>query len=70
LRLARRATFTREQARTAALAAVSGSVHAIDLEREHGKIVYEVKIQPRAGRRDMEVLVDAATGEALKTHEN
>jgi uncharacterized membrane protein YkoI len=46
---------------------VPGSVKGTALEREDGRVVYEVEIRSQAGGKDMEVFVDAATGEMLKT---
>ena len=68
--LARQASLPRERAEALALAAVPGSIKGTELEREDGRIVYEIGIRPQAGGKDMEVLVDATTGEVLKTQED
>jgi len=52
----------------AVTAAVPGDVVEVELEREHGAWVYELKVITPDGRR-REVLVDAATGTLLK-HED
>ena len=68
--LASQATLTREQAEAFALAAVPGSIKETELEREDGRVVYEVEIRPQAGGKDMDVFVDAATGAIVKTDED
>ncbi len=65
--LARQAKVTADQARSAALAAVPGTVQGVRLDREEGTVVYEVRIQPQAGAAPMDVTVDATTGKVLKT---
>ena len=65
--LARQAKVTADQARSAALAAVPGTVQGVRLNREEGAVVYEARIQPQAGGAPMEVTVDATTGKVLRT---
>lgn len=55
--------ITIEQAKTAALKEVKGYVDDIDLEREHGKVYYEVEIEQDNG--EVDVHIDALTGKVL-----
>lgn len=57
--------FTIEQAKEIALAEVSGVVQETELEREDGKLVYEVEILTADGV-EMEVEINADTGEVLE----
>ncbi len=50
------------QARQTALKAVPGTVTKFELEKKHGKPVYEFKIKPQSGKGLKEVHVDAKTG--------
>lgn len=62
------AKISEDSARVLALAKLPGSIEAVELLREHGKLVWvwDVKI---AGKRGItEVSVDALTG-AVDTHE-
>ncbi|MGH2350266.1 MAG: PepSY domain-containing protein [Chloroflexota bacterium] len=61
------AAVTPDQARAAALAAVTGTVLDVELEDEGGRAAYEVVIRPRDGGRVVEVLVDGSTGAVLTT---
>ena len=65
--LAQQAQISQDQARAAALAAVPGTVQATRLDREGGRVVYEVTVQPQAGGQAMDVQVDASNGNVLKT---
>jgi uncharacterized membrane protein YkoI len=65
--LSQQAQITREQASNAALAAVPGAVQRTWLERESGKIVYEVTVQAANGGPLMDVEVDATSGQVLKS---
>jgi uncharacterized membrane protein YkoI len=53
----------------AASATVPGDIVEVELEREHGRWVYELKVIAPDGRR-REVLVDAATGTVLEHEED
>ena len=62
------AKISEDSARVLALAKLPGSIEAVELLREHGKLVWvwDVKV---AGKRGItEVSVDALTG-AVETHE-
>ena len=50
------------QASQTALKAVPGRITKTELEKNHGKPVYEFKIKPQAGKGLKEVHVDAKTG--------
>jgi uncharacterized membrane protein YkoI len=58
------ARITPDQAKAAALAAVSGTVLRITLDDENGQIVYSVEIQTSKGISD--VKVDATTGQVIR----
>lgn len=47
-----------------ALSEQDGYVESIDLEKEHGRLYYEVDIEQ--GNKDYEIYIDASTGEVLK----
>ena len=66
-RLAREATITPDGARAAAVAAVPGTVQAVHLERDEGPLVYAVVVQPHGGDTTTEVVVDAKTGNVVRT---
>lgn len=51
----------------AAAAAVPGTVLEVELEREHGVWIYEVKIVTARGRM-VELELDAATAQVLRVH--
>ena len=55
--------ITVEQAKEAALKEVQGTIDDIDLEKENGKVYYEVEIE--SGKADATVLIDAYTGKVL-----
>ena len=57
--------ITSDQARDAALAVHSGTVKSIELESENGALIYTVEFT-----NGVEVEVDAATGEVLKTEQD
>ena len=59
------AKITVEQAKTAALAKVPGTVVSASLEDENGKAVYQVVVTPTAGGANQEIKVDAANGTVL-----
>lgn len=59
------AGITPEQAKSAALAQVAGTVRKVELENEDGNVVYGVAIQTASGERD--VKVDAGSGQVLHT---
>ncbi|MEX3619401.1 PepSY domain-containing protein [Paenibacillus glucanolyticus] len=52
-----------EKAEQLALAAASGKVESIDIDRKKGKLVYDVEIQQK--NRDVDVWIDAYTGKSL-----
>lgn len=56
--------ITPDQAKAAALAAVSGTVLRVTLDDENGQIVYSVEIQTSKGISD--VKVDAITGQVVR----
>ncbi len=58
------AKITPEQAKSAALAQVSGTVKNVELEKAGGSVVYDVEIQTADGIR--EVTVDADNGKVLQ----
>ena len=68
--LARETTISQPQAEAAALAALAGSIKDTALEREDGRVVYEIEVQPAAGGDEMDVLVDAMTGQVLEIEED
>ncbi|MGO0122361.1 PepSY domain-containing protein [Desulfothermobacter acidiphilus] len=57
------AKITPDQARAAALQAVSGQVKKVDLDNENGYLVYSVEVQTATGLVD--VKVDAGDGKVL-----
>jgi len=62
-RLQSLATITPEQAKSAALAQVPGTVKKVELENEDGNVVYGIEIKTADGERD--VKVDAGNGTVL-----
>ncbi|QQS33561.1 MAG: PepSY domain-containing protein [Acidobacteriota bacterium] len=62
-RLQSMATITPEQAKSAALAQVPGTVVKVELENEDGNVVYGVEIKTADGEHD--VKVDAGNGKVL-----
>ena len=52
-----------EKAEQLALAAASGKVESMDIDRKKGKLVYDVEIQQN--NRDVDVWIDAYTGKSL-----
>lgn len=58
------AKITPEQAKSAALAQISGTVKSVQLENEEGNVVYAVEIQIADGSI-REVIVDANSGKVL-----
>jgi uncharacterized membrane protein YkoI len=65
--LSQQAQITREQAGNAALAAVPGAIQRTRLERDSGKVVYEVTVQAASGGTLTDVEVDATSGQVLKS---
>jgi uncharacterized membrane protein YkoI len=61
------ARITADQARSAALAKVPGTVKRVRLENEDGNLVYGVKVMTTAGRR--EVKIDAGNGTVLQVEQ-
>jgi uncharacterized membrane protein YkoI len=58
-----------ETARQTALASVAGEVRSEELDREHGRLIYEFRIKPageRSGKIVKEVEIDADTGEVIE----
>lgn len=62
-RLQSLATITPEQAKSAGLAQVPGTVKKVELENEDGNVVYGIEIKTADGERD--VKVDAGNGSVL-----
>lgn len=62
-RLQSLATISADQAKSAALAQVAGTVTKVELENEDGNVVYGVEIKTADGERD--VKVDAGNGSVL-----
>ena len=58
------AKITFEQAKTIALERAGGAVKDIELERDRGRLVYE--IEGIINRQEYDVRIDAATGEILR----
>lgn len=54
-----------EEAKEKALTAFGGVVESIELERENGKMVYDIDIDN--GREDVDLDMDAVTGEVLRS---
>jgi uncharacterized membrane protein YkoI len=56
-----------ETARQTALASVAGDVRKENLDREHGRLIWEFRIAPTGEQRKIvkEVEIDANTGEVL-----
>jgi protein-disulfide isomerase len=65
--LAKHATVSVTDARAAAVAAVPGSVQGMRLDKDAGRVVYAVLVQPVAGGQAQEVEVDANSGQLVKT---
>lgn len=65
--LSQQAQITQDQARQAALASVPGSAQRVRLERDAGRVVYEVTVQPQGGGALTDVEVDATSGQLLKS---
>lgn len=53
-----------KEAKKIALSEQEGHVESIDLEKEHGRLYFEVDIEQ--GNKDYEIYIDASTGEVLK----
>jgi uncharacterized membrane protein YkoI len=63
-----RAEVPIETARQTALASVAGEVTKENLDREHGRLIYEFRIKPAdepTGKIVKEVEIDANTGEVI-----
>jgi uncharacterized membrane protein YkoI len=57
-----------ETARRIALASVAGEVRSEEVDREHGRLIYEFRIHPEeepSGKFVKEVEIDANTGEVI-----
>jgi uncharacterized membrane protein YkoI len=67
-RLKSLARITPEQAQTAALAQVSGTVKKLELENEDGNVVYGVEVKTVNGESD--VKVDAGDGRVLHVEQD
>lgn len=69
-KLAKQARITKEQAQEIALKRAPGNVESVELEKEHGKLVYSFDIRNAKGTID-EVQVNAITGKIARVeHEN
>ena len=65
------ARISPEQAKQAALQARPGAhVKSVELEREQGQVLYEVRLTPSGGKHVEEVHVSAATGEVVPVEES
>lgn len=62
--------ISKAKAKETALKAVNGVVEEIDLERERGKLVYEVEVQKSGSSQDTTVIIDAKTGELIAIYED
>ncbi|WP_454193358.1 PepSY domain-containing protein [Paenibacillus sp. Marseille-Q7038] len=60
--------ITVQQAKEAALKEVQGTIDDIDLEKENGKVYYEVEIE--SAKADATVLIDAYTGKVLTVNQD
>jgi len=58
------ATISADEATAAAISAVPGEIGEVELENEHGSVVYSVEITDAAGART-KVIVDAGNAEIL-----
>ncbi len=68
-KLVREAKITMAQARQTALARVAGTVEMAQLEREKGKVLFEFEIHKADNNAEVEIHVDAVTGEIFETKE-
>ncbi|HWO74475.1 MAG TPA: PepSY domain-containing protein [Bacillus sp. (in: firmicutes)] len=55
-----------EEAKDISLKEVNGTVESIELEEEHGRLVYDVDVYSKDNNDDVEVDVDAETGAVVK----
>ncbi|HEY4552835.1 MAG TPA: PepSY domain-containing protein [Bacillaceae bacterium] len=55
-----------EDASDIAIKAAGGKVESIELEKEHGRLVYDIDMSEQSDDDDVEVKVDAVTGEIIK----
>lgn len=62
--------ISKSKAKEAALKQVNGVVEEIDLERERGKLVYEIEIERSGKDDDATVIIDAKTGETLAVYDD
>lgn len=67
--LVREARITMAQARATALAKVPGNIEMAKLEREKGKILFEFEIHRADNNAEVEIHVDAVTGDVFDTKE-
>jgi hypothetical protein len=69
-RLAKQAKITQEHAQEIALKRAPGTIESVELEKEHGKLVYSFDIRNSRGTIT-EVQVSAVTGRVVRVeHEN
>ena len=69
--LAAKAKISEDSARAIALHRIHGTVQALELEREHGRLLYSWDIKVAGKRGITEVHVDALNGRVLAVeHEN
>ena len=59
-----------EEAEEITLKEVNGTVESIELEREHGRLVYDVDVNSKDNHDDIEVDVDAKTGAVVKVDDD
>jgi uncharacterized membrane protein YkoI len=61
---------TLAEAAALALQAVPGTVVESELEKEHGRWVYSVEIRPTSRGPEVEVLIDADSGQTIAIEED
>ena len=67
--LLKEAKITMAQARATALAKVPGNIEMAKLEREKGKVLFEFEIHRADNNAEVEIHIDAVTGEVFQTKE-
>jgi len=61
--------ITLEEAVSTSLREIPGKAYEVELEREDGRVAFEVKIQDHNGQ-EQEVYIDAVTGNVLSTEKH
>ncbi len=67
--LVREARITMAQARATALAKIPGNIEMAKLEREKGKVLFEFEIHRADNNAEVEIHIDAVTGDVFETKE-